>query len=392
MDKQEVTKELADFLKFNSTDIFELGNNQPEVAEAFSAVIIAIDKKYGSNELTKEKIKSEVKQAPVEPENKSPKKIRFKTKDELQKELITETGTTVTKYPSPGWADSMDILLGKELSSDELKSMITAFKKNETFLVNIESAGNGKRTQARIAAWMLTGEPIEQKSVFTNAASIVITGAQMKYTEKDLPGKNLYNKKTKEYLTIISSRLKQGGKNYQLKVESSDGKKKSAELPYSMLQKLMTGVEVNGYFIKEFVEEAAKDERQTAQQEPQVTKQSDAKKLFNASLQGKRPSPTESAQSVSPNTVLVGNDGNNYIAKENKNGVNQWKKFTGSQKYIAGTNQPDYTQWSQADLITKYEEIAQALKGLEELSDTAGDDPEYAELEEQRVEIKKYIK
>lgn len=45
---------------------------------------------------------------------------------------------------------------------------------------------------------------------------------------------------------------------------------------------------------------------------------------------GTRQSPSESANSVSPNTVRMSdNDGQYYIAKETKGGYNQWKKFKG---------------------------------------------------------------
>jgi hypothetical protein len=45
---------------------------------------------------------------------------------------------------------------------------------------------------------------------------------------------------------------------------------------------------------------------------------------------GGRVSPTESANSVRPNTVKMSdNDGQYYIAKETKGGYNQWKKFKG---------------------------------------------------------------
>ena len=45
---------------------------------------------------------------------------------------------------------------------------------------------------------------------------------------------------------------------------------------------------------------------------------------------GGRVSPTESANSVAPNTVRMSdNDGQYYIAKITKGGYNQWKKFKG---------------------------------------------------------------
>jgi hypothetical protein len=42
-----------------------------------------------------------------------------------------------------------------------------------------------------------------------------------------------------------------------------------------------------------------------------------------------RPSPSESATSFPDGTIKVGNDGNEWIVKTNKNGVNQWKPWKG---------------------------------------------------------------
>ena len=43
-----------------------------------------------------------------------------------------------------------------------------------------------------------------------------------------------------------------------------------------------------------------------------------------------RPSPSESATSYPDGTIKVGNDGNEWIVKTNRNGVNQWKPWKGA--------------------------------------------------------------
>lgn len=49
MNKDEISKEIGDFLKFNASDIKGLIKLSPDLANAFSNVILAIDEKYGAN-------------------------------------------------------------------------------------------------------------------------------------------------------------------------------------------------------------------------------------------------------------------------------------------------------------------------------------------------------
>jgi hypothetical protein len=48
MNKDEISKELGDFLKFNASDIRDLVKLSPDLANAFSNVILAIDEQYGA--------------------------------------------------------------------------------------------------------------------------------------------------------------------------------------------------------------------------------------------------------------------------------------------------------------------------------------------------------
>jgi len=41
---------------------------------------------------------------------------------------------------------------------------------------------------------------------------------------------------------------------------------------------------------------------------------------------GKRPSPSVSASQTDVGTEMLGNDGNLYVVRANKNGIHQWKK------------------------------------------------------------------
>jgi hypothetical protein len=47
MNKDEVSKEIIDFLKFNAVDIKDLMSSSPEIANAFNNVVSAIDQQYG---------------------------------------------------------------------------------------------------------------------------------------------------------------------------------------------------------------------------------------------------------------------------------------------------------------------------------------------------------
>lgn len=51
MDKNEISKEIADFLKFNAVDIMGLTQINPDLLTAFNSVVSAIDKQYGVGSL-----------------------------------------------------------------------------------------------------------------------------------------------------------------------------------------------------------------------------------------------------------------------------------------------------------------------------------------------------
>jgi hypothetical protein len=51
MNKVETTKEITDFINFNSVDIAQLKNDNADIYNAFSGLLLAIDKQYGSGDL-----------------------------------------------------------------------------------------------------------------------------------------------------------------------------------------------------------------------------------------------------------------------------------------------------------------------------------------------------
>ena len=79
MNKQEVIKELEDFISFNEADIAKLKKQEPEIADAFIMLMNAVSKEYGSGEdMTKSFEKVSI-----------PSEYRIKTKNEL---ILTFTG------------------------------------------------------------------------------------------------------------------------------------------------------------------------------------------------------------------------------------------------------------------------------------------------------------
>lgn len=56
MNKVETTKEITDFINFNSVDIAQLKNDNADIYNAFSGLLLAIDKQYGSGVLVAESI------------------------------------------------------------------------------------------------------------------------------------------------------------------------------------------------------------------------------------------------------------------------------------------------------------------------------------------------
>lgn len=251
MNKQEATQAIADFIVFNASDIKQLGETSPDVAEAFAKTLMAIDAKYGSGVLSKAEIEKEVqKNTPskeVEAAGSAAVKIRFKTLEELHKEY----GDNYSKYPSPGWGDSMNFLAGMFLTLEQLKVMVEAFKKNETF-------ESGKYN---IAPWMLTSEKLQQQVQPVQPAQPVRASSD----PKDAIGSTLYTKKMQKY-KIEGVETVRGNKSIILQVSdafSPSGIQK-VKVKVEYMERMMKGETVGGWFIEEF-KNAAKQGAQAPQ-------------------------------------------------------------------------------------------------------------------------------
>jgi hypothetical protein len=227
MDKRETTEEIADFLKFNQADIYALGESSPEVAEAFSSVILAIDKKYGSGMLTNKDIKPV--SSSTQQTAKQTAKIRFKTLKELNEEYSGN-------YPKPGWPTEMDSRAGTELSPKELKAMIEAFKINGMFVVEFDTYDN--TADFEVAPWMLTNKPLGSFGVYAKEFS----DAAQQRQPSEAVGLTLFSKK-QGFIKIDSVTPRRGAKSFVIK-----GKQNATDLPAELvapnavMNKLLAGV------------------------------------------------------------------------------------------------------------------------------------------------------
>lgn len=88
MTKQETIKELNDFVALNSVDINNLYINEPQLGEAFNALLNAISKEYGSGEII------EIKQPEVQPEVQPISNI-IKVGDKVKIPLTKSSGSLI---------------------------------------------------------------------------------------------------------------------------------------------------------------------------------------------------------------------------------------------------------------------------------------------------------
>ena len=125
MNKKETTKELNDFIVYNSEDILNLYNKEPELGNAFNLLLNALSKEYGSGENIE--IKQPETQLEIQPEIK-PKAVKAEIKVGDFYRIVNQEGYINITEINPPYIKYID--RKSKLYTDNYNKILTALEQN----------------------------------------------------------------------------------------------------------------------------------------------------------------------------------------------------------------------------------------------------------------------
>jgi hypothetical protein len=356
MDKVQTTKEITDFIQFNSVDIAQLKNDDVDIYNAFNGLLLAIDKQYGSGVLVAESI------------NKIKKKSSLVDTAYVQDLLLDfeKNGNRIKFLPANIENLALDNQVGDGNKRDSEKDLAL-----ESYAGNFDWSGTpqgeGFWTSILEGDWGVYFDEQEKWENIENKKLFKAT-QKMKYLPESLRKIAIENQE-KEVLT--SGR-------------PNDSKDLGSAFDWASTSQgatFWTQIKEGNWDLY-FSNEAKWQNKATTKKTPTKTATKTTTPVGTFSnwkptwkADGNRPSPTRSASAGKEGEFGIGNDGYWYVITKNKANVQQWKKSAQTFKTIVNS----FKNISAGDLGVYADQLKYSMVGLDKSDDI------YKELEQDLI-------